>query len=327
MLNECSRYENLGTPKIFFELFGKLVNQKQAWTTIDVQQYFFNRIVDGYTGFDGCLPLAAAVGAVTITDEGKVVLNPNLIPALVNENYLSSKLLAAILAASKKDDSFHEIFCSENVSYDIVYKTIQIDGDAFQFRYASFRQLLVNFAFIQPHPDNNIRKFVINPRFKGLFDRELLPLIKSKKMGIQQLEKMLAQKQLHGREAEEFVLKFEKRRLASHPKLESVEIISDYDVGAGFDIISFNGIDSCEIDRFVEVKSFSDFPSFHWSRNEIDVSRIKRVQYFLYLVNRAKMNEEDYEPEMIQNPHQQIIENGTKWEKRIEGYFVTQVTS
>jgi hypothetical protein len=324
MLNEFSRYENLGTPKFFYELFCKLASNEQSWTTLNIKEYFYNRIIEKVSIFDGCVPFAQAVGAIIINQDGIVTLNPSFVQTLVNEKYLSNKLLEMILMSLKGDNAFHEIFCSENISYDIIYKHIQIENTAFQLRHANFRNLLVSFTFLQQHPDSNIRKLIVNQKFKRLFDRDLIPEIKRRKIGIDQLEKLLAQKQIYGSEAEEFVLQFERRRLAFHKKLQNVEIISEYDVQAGFDIVSYENTDSHDIDRFIEVKSFSGVPNFHWSRNEINVSRIKKAQYFLYLVDRGQMNNKDYIPHIIQNPHEQVLERPAEWEKRVEEYFISQ---
>ena len=324
MLKELNRYENLGTPKFFHELFQQLSFPNRRWTKDNVIQYFYNRIVDDRAIFDGCLPLAEAVGAIIVDQHGFVNLNPNLQTSLINERYLSNKLLEMILAAAKSDKIFYEIFCSENISYDIIYRLVQIENTAFNLRYSNFRQLLVNFNFLYPHPDGNIKKFIINSKHKKLFDREMMPEIKRRKVGIDELEKMLAQKQIYGNEAEVFVLQYEKTRMFNHPSVNSIEMISEYDVAAGYDIVSYQSVDSPEYDRFIEVKSYSRTPSFHWSRNEIDVSRIKKDQYFLYLIDRDKIANQDYEPLMIQNPHEKIIEQSSGWDKRVEGYFVTK---
>lgn len=325
MLNELSRYENLGTPGYFYELFRQIVDSGVSWSQDDVRAHFYNRIVEGRAVFDGCLPLAEAIGAIHIDENRRVRVNPALAASLINEKYFSNRMLEMIVLTVKNDDIFHSIFCAENISYDIIYRLIQIDNAAFLFRYGNFRQLLVNFSFLYAHPDRNIRKLIISTRHKRLFDSQLMPEIKKRKLGIAELEKMLAQRQINGRAAEDFVLGFERERLKSHPTLGRVEIISEYDVAAGYDIVSYESHYSEEHDRFIEVKSFSSKPSFHWSRNEIDVARIKKDSYFLYLVDREKMSRPSYAPLMIQNPHEMIIENGVGWEKLIEGYFVTQM--
>lgn len=323
MLKELNQYENLGTPKFFSELFNQLHNAEKPWREEHVKGYFYNRIIENVSVFDGCLPLAKLVGAVLVGNDGNISLNQSLIPALINERFLANKILSMLLSVLKDDEIFHEIFCSKNMSFDIIYKRIQIDGSAFRFRYANFRRLLVDFNFLYPHPDVHIKKYIINPKYKKLFDQEVMPEIKKRKMGIDQLELLLERNQIHGDEAEDFVLEYEKRRLAGHAQLGNIEKVSVYDVAAGYDIISYENISSLEIDRFIEVKSFSQSPSFHWSRNEMDVARIRRNKYFLYLIDRDKMNDIGYIPMIIQNPYENIM-NDRGWVKRVEDYFIFQ---
>ena len=78
------------------------------------------------------------------------------------------------------------------------------------------------------------------------------------------------------------------------------------------------------LNRFIEVKSFSGNESFFWSRNEIDVAKIKENEYFLYLVDRTKMNNDGYEPIIIQNPYEHVL-NNEQWSKRIEKYYLSKM--
>lgn len=323
MLEELNKYENLGSPKFFSELFTQLNGSETLWKDEHVRGYFYNRIIEGSSAFDGCLPLAKSIGAITNDSEGHILLNPSLIPALLSENYLSNKLLEMLIISLKDDDVFHEIFCSENMSFDIIYKGIQIDVASFRFRYANFRRLLLDFNFIRHHPDAHIKKYIINSKYKKLFDLEVMPEIKRRKLGIDQLELLLERNRLHGEEAEKFILTYEKRRLVNHPQLSNVEIISTYDVMAGYDIVSYESIRSTENDRFIEVKSFSSSPSFHWSHNEIDVARLRRDKYFLYLVDRSRMQDLNYEPIVIKDPYISIMKND-EWVKRADGYLISK---
>lgn len=323
MLEELNKYENLGSPKFFSELFTQLNGSETLWKDEHVREYFYNRIIKGSSAFDGCLPLAKSIGAITNDSEGHVLLNPSLIPTLVNEKYLSNKLLGMLITSLKDDDVFHEIFCSKNISFDIIYKSIQIDVASFRFRYANFRRLLLDFNFLHPHPDAHIKKYIINSKYKKLFDMEVLPEIRRRKLGIDQLELLLERNRLHGEEAEKFVLSYEKRRLVTHSQLSNIEIISAYDVMAGYDIVSYESINSSEIDRFIEVKSFSSSPSFHWSRNEIDVARFRRDKYFLYLVDWNRMQDLNYEPMMIKDPYESVMKND-EWLKRADSYLISK---
>jgi Domain of unknown function (DUF3883) len=321
MLKELSKYENLGTPKVFHEIFKLIEENKQSWTPKSLKEYFFNRIIDGQSIFDGCVPFALSIGAILKAHDETVSLSSSLQTTLINEKYFSFKLLEMVFSAVKDDDIFHEIFNSRTMSFDVIYDQIQIDRGAFQFRFANFRHLLLSFSFLQEHPEPTICKFIIHHKYRKLFNSSLLPEIKRRKIGIEQLEKMLAQKQIYGTEAEEYVLNYEMKRLEGHPKISAVQIISAIDTAAGFDIVSFDAIESHAHDRFIEVKSYAGQPSFHWSRNEIEKASYMKNLYFLYLVDRAKMKDDGYEPLKIQNPHDCILSNGASWEKRVEEYF------
>jgi hypothetical protein len=50
-------------------------------------------------------------------------------------------------------------------------------------------------------------------------------------------------------------MEYERQRLMDKGK--SIERISPYDVTAGYDILSYDNVDSTEYDRFIEVKSYS----------------------------------------------------------------------
>jgi len=323
MLNELRKYEHLGSPQLFSELFNQINGAIGPWKDEHVRGYLYNRIIGGSSVFDGCLPLAQAIGAIAINSDGHISLNPSLIPSLVSEQYLSVNLLAMLVSSLKDDDVFHEIFCSKNVSFDIIYKKIQIDASAFLFRYANFRHLLLSFNFLEPHPDAHIKKYILNSKYRKLFDQEVMPEIKKRKLGIEQLEQMLERNRLHGEAAEKFVLSYEKRRLVSHPQLNQVEIISAYDVAAGYDIVSYEDASSVEMDRFIEVKSFSVSLSFHWSRNEIDVARLRRDKYFLYLVDWNEMHDLNYEPTIIRDPYSSVMKNDS-WIKSADSYLISR---
>jgi hypothetical protein len=325
MLEELRQYENLGTPKYFWEFLTQVNECGDSWTVDDTNSYFYNKIIDGLSIFDGCVHFAKSIGVIFVDPEGHITLDASFNPFPRSEHHLHNKLVEKLFMVLKDDDVLQAIFSSENVSYDIMYRSIQIDNSAFDLRYSNFKDLLISFGFLTPHPDSNISKYIVNGRYKRLFDQLLLPEIKRRKLGIDELRKSFEQKQIYGEEAEKFVLEYEKSRLAEHPNLEKVEIISEYDVSAGYDLVSFCEINSPEIDRFVEVKSFTGLPYFYWSRNEMDTARIRRESYYLYLVDREKINDNDYAPIIIQDPFVNVLDKPEKWNKRVEDYFIMSI--
>ena len=319
MLKELSHYENLGTPQYFWELFDILEKSNQVWTRKEVQEYFFNRLIDGRNIFDGCLPFMELMGIIKINKDEEIVLDVSLLEFLKSQQYLSGKLIEMLFQELKNDEIFYEIFCSQNISYDIIYHSIQISNSAFHFKYANFKQFLIDFDFLLVHPDKQVNKLVINSRYKKVFDKTVLLEIRKRKIGIEELKKSLEQQQTYGEEAEKFVLHFENQRLKNQ---KNIDWVAEYWANAGYDVASYNNIESKKQDRFIEVKSYSGQPNFFWSRNEIETARIRKDKYFLYLVNRDKMEFENYTPIIIQNPYQFVLKNDT-WNKRVEKYFVS----
>ena len=116
-----------------------------------------------------------------------------------------------------------------------------------------------------------------------------------------------------GAKAEEFVLRFERRRLANHALVDWIEYVAIRDVGAGFDILSFNGREDCIPNRMIEVKSWVGKKRFYLSAKELEVAQSSSNCYFIYLVNRDAMNNEDYVPEIFEFHSSQFFDNTKNW--------------
>jgi Domain of unknown function (DUF3883) len=117
-----------------------------------------------------------------------------------------------------------------------------------------------------------------------------------------QLLSQLEYQRLIGEEAEKKVYEFEKERLnklGRHSLAERVQLISKEYVNAGFDVVSFNG-EYSEPDRFIEVKTFSNDGLFYWSKNEVEVAKLLKEKYWLYIVN---FSDGEGEILIIQNPY------------------------
>lgn len=324
MLDDLSHYEYLGNPDYSWELLSLLDGSERKWSRQDISNHYYGKIIGGAAIFDGCVPLLSHVGILLIENE-EITLNPDCGQYIRNEKYLRGKIIEKILLSLKDDEIFNEIFCPENLSYDIVYRSIQINNSAFRFKYANFKSLLINFGFLAPHPDPKIRKLVIHSSYRSLFDKRVLPEVKRRKIGIDEFQKSQERKQIYGDEAENYVLAYEKKRLMGHQYHHRIEIISTYDVAAGYDLVSFDSQASKDLDRFIEVKSFSESPGFYWSRNEMNQAKVRRGNYYLYLVDRAKIKNKDYEPIVIQDPYLAVYMS-KDWNKTPTVTYVNQIT-
>jgi len=325
MLKDLRVFDNLGTPQYFFELFNSLKNNDEViWSRRDLEQLFYNRNINGRSVFDGCLDLAFHIGVLTLSNMETVKLNEKFRDFLFSEKQMCDKFVEYLFLILKDDEDFQDIFSSKNISYDIIYHSIQINISAFGLKYAGFKQLLIDFEVVKIHPTNEIRKFIINSRYKKLFDKTILPEIKRRKIGIEEFQISLEQQQIYGEEAEKFVLKFEFDRLNGN---KIIDWVAEYSVAEGYDIASFEKEESENNDKFIEVKSYSGRPYFFWSRNEIEIARIKKHEYYLYLIERDRMYDIDYKPIIIQNPYMEVYNNTISWEQRIEKIRFTYISN
>lgn len=317
MLEELRKYENLGTPGYFWNLFHAL-KKDDIWTEKDISSYFFNRIVDNRSIFDGCIPLLKISKIISINEKTKEIeIDFSFRNILYSEELCKHKLLEGILSALKDDENFYNIFSSTNSSYDLIYKTVQIDFSAFGLRYTNIRNLLIDFEFLITHPDFPQKKLIINPRWKKFFDKTFVSEIRRRKIGVDELKKQLEQQQINGTEAEKFVMEYELKRL--HGK-DGIEWIAATNASAGYDILSFNDANSADNDRYIEVKSYSGAPYFYWSKNEVNIAEIIGDKYYLYLVDRDNMFNKNYEPMIIKNPREKIFDND-KWNEEVQSWY------
>ena len=322
MLNDLRKYDCLGTPNYFFELLSTLKsNSGSNWQKNDLEKLFFNRVVDNRPVIDGGIDLAIRINVLLEIDTS-FQLNTDFENHLNSVSQMIDGFNQFLLEALKNDTTFLNIFSSKHLSNDIIYKSLKIDNAAFAFKYSNFKQLLLDFNTISEHPTPEFKSYILNPRYKKLFDKTVLPEIKKRKIGIEEFKRTMELQQIYGEEAEKFVLAFEKKRLGD----KHIEWVAEYIVNEGYDIASYNEMNDVRYNRFIEVKSYDGpKPYFYWSRNEYTVAKRKKEQYWLYLVNRSEMNDENYKPLMEQDPFNGILKN-EGWDKQVDKYIIKFVS-
>lgn len=102
-------------------------------------------------------------------------------------------------------------------------------------------------------------------------------------------------------EVERYAFEYERKRLDGHTLADSIELYGQKVNGLGYDIKSFENVDSLIHDRFIEVKSFAN-PYFYWSLHEQSVAAELGHRYYLYLIDYKKMPNEHYSPIIIKDP-------------------------
>ena len=212
----------------------------------------------------------------------------------------------------------NSIFTPSMFNYDSVSDMYYLKNEMLELSYSTIRNMLASQGFFNIIRINQAAKFYINPQYESLVARHCRE--KSHQMSLKQLEDRLKRNKEVGEKAELYVLEYERHRLGS-PLNSKIKRISEIDVSAGYDIVSFQTATSNEPDCFIEVKAISADFGFYWSKNEYETAKLKGDSYFLYLVQLSKTNDSDYSPTIIQNPVQSIMDSDL-WYIESQSYYI-----
>ena len=209
------------------------------------------------------------------------------------------------------------IFDKDATGFDAEKGHLTIKRSAFPLAYAAVRNFLTMAGALDKE-ENGERCVAGN--YESDWTEQLCN--RRKKFTLEQLLKQQEDQSRRGLEAEEFVLGLERKRL---PELaQKIKRISDFDVAAGYDIVSYESNETEHYDRFIEVKCYMGSPHFFWSENESDVARIKADKYILCLVDYLRMGEPGYQPEFIRNPYETIFDSD-EWLVNASSYRIQKI--
>ena len=313
---DLKKYENLGTLNFFIEL-STLFRKDQELRKGFIDKYFFNRIIDGKYIFDGWYSLLTNIGLINVDYDGYLTASDKFMSVENSSVEFSKVILLAFLAKYSKDDVFLEIFSQKNLNFDLRSRTLRIKRCVFSVKNINLLDLLLTLNFLSE--DVIYGDFLtINRDFNRDFT-ELSGKSISSAQSIEDLLKIQEKQRELGELSERFVLEFEKERVSSD---NLVLWISPIDTTKGFDILSYEN-HQCNIDRYIEVKSYSNEVSVHffWSKNEIKVAKENQDKYFLYLVDRSRINSQSYTPRIIKNPYKFFFVDSNNWSKTCSNWF------
>jgi len=222
-----------------------------------------------------------------LIDSDVIILQENKCKALPHSQEKINKL---IINQLKRDNVFKEI---ENVIERDSDGQSFVDSGYLSDKYSGVLPLIEYLGLVEY--DKNKKIFYFSEQGKSVCNKPQKTL--------KELEQDMAAKKERGAEAESYILLLEKKRLKDHQNLSDIKKISDDDVGAGYDIESFQSINSVSIDKFIEVKSYKNTNTFYWSINEIKKAKKLSENYVLVVVNSNKINESSYQPKEIKNPY------------------------
>lgn len=187
-----------------------------------------------------------------------------------------------------------------------------------RLKYSGLRNLFMELNFLYLNP--TIKKYIISDDYFLFFKK----LIESYNQQLDKFLKNIKNKEEIGKAAELEIIQYEKNRLSLNPFLiEKIEHIAIKDVGAGYDIKSFNirkGKNGNPTSRYIEVKAVSPWDySFYLTRNEVEKSRLYKNNYYLYLLPVIGKEKFDIIAlRIIKDPYLKVYKNKKEWFKTEE---------
>jgi hypothetical protein len=317
MLEKLTRFNYLGTADYFHDLLNLLQTTEIRWTEGELRRYFINSAYK-YPYIDGGIALLKSIG-ILATDNEYVVIDPDKSNITTDFPNLMSTIANKLLETLNSTDEIADVFKPTSLSYNSEEKKLHLSPQSFPLKLRGVRSLLLDLEVIDKSESTD---FTINKPYDKYIEK-LVPNGR-RSTSLERLKANLARQEELGMIAEEYVIRFEKRRVAGHRDIKKIVQTSLIDVSAGYDIVSFNSLRSKSPDRYIEVKSYNNTIGFYWTQNEIETARTKGDSYFLYLVDRSQIHNPNYIPLIIEDPYRHILlDDG--WNKTSTILFVTRL--
>jgi hypothetical protein len=245
--------------------------------------------------------LSVGKGTVALTETGKkfLELNPTRLYELTDaqKHFVAKQLILSGPWRSRARD----LFLSFSPNHSRITYEFVLSDNPLPLQYRSIVHLLRSLGVVlETDAVLSVAPRYVAPVVRLLADRHGAT---DEDLG----KALLADRKL-GAQAEEAVLEYERKRLRAlgrDAEASLVRRISQLDVGAGYDIQSYDGDKPLfDYDRFIEVKaSQADELRFYWTANERRVAEKLGSRYWIYFVGNFRSNQADQiAPIMIRDP-------------------------
>lgn len=252
-----------------------------------------------------------------ISENEVIAVDESLFKYLDSDDALNDELIRRTV----KDLFEIGIFKIDMFSYNVVDCRIIFRNERLPLTYSSIRNVLISQGFFVVDRENHKSVIYVNSIYEKIVSRFCKETVRT--FTLEQLKAKMENNAIVGAMAEEFVLNYEQQRITNLELVSKIRIISDVDITAGYDIISFDSNQSTRYDRYIEVKATSK-NGFFWSVNEYETAKLKGKQYYLYLVDLSKVNCAGYTPLIISNPAKEIMESDG-WLVEAESYHIRKI--
>jgi hypothetical protein len=322
-------HSDLGSSHLIYSFIHQVLPGEGEFRSIDLKlrtQAISRRLLGAFTGI---LEVMEICSILTINDESVMVDAASLQDwkKFIPNEQLGIQIASCLFAHIDEHYKRNPFTSPTNLIFEPSYDMYSISNSLIPAEFLPVRHFLVESGILLPN--TNTSSVLINTEYWTIWSSLIIDKADEYSSGDNHQNDMTLEELLSlndhlrqiGKEGEDWVLAYEKERMRNHSRVDMIKIISEHSVKSGYDIISFENIDSVEYDRYIEVKSYSKNLGFYWSKNEVNTARKKGENYCLYLVNRDKMEENNYVPTIITNAFFEVFQNKS-WHKEAETYFV-----
>ena len=233
-----------------------------------------------------------------------------------------SQLNSYLIESALKILFDNKVLTADMFVYDIDRCRVSFRNELLPLSFAAIRNVLVSQEFLIVEREEYKTEFWVHPDFESILARFCKKSATT--LTLEQLKARLEANSVAGAQAENFVLEYEKRRIHNPALRRTIKQISEIDVCAGYDILSYETDASVCYDRFIEVKAVSRNLSFFWSKNELEIAKLQGEKYYLYLVDLSRVKDENYHPIMISNPALSVM-SSSDWLVEPESYHIQKI--
>ena len=229
----------------------------------------------------------------------------------VFNNYFLEKLILNKNEFSKYILRFFSFFVIYEENYVFVPNSYQ------RIEYSGLRNLLIELELLDS--DDEFESYKIPLQYSYyLEDNKIIKILSE-----EDLYSILESRKELSKNAELCIMDYEIKRLSNQSFCNNILLVSNDNVCAGYDILSFENYTNEKgyyEQRFIEVKAVSKINyKFYWSINEINTAKEFSQNYYLYLLPVIKKNLFDIKLlKIINNPYKEIYEKENEWNKETE---------
>ena len=252
MSNVLPQTRLLGNKRLYEALFGEIFVSGRSVSREDVRSYCLGSLYRVGSHIDGALELLLGMG--TLHSDGAALRADDGVLSELQEHdvgYVVARRLLSCLSCTGEIDS---VFPSGSLSIGKAGGELYLHLSRIPFEGLPAVRLMRDLDVIHDLDESSVLLKIsgsLMPIVKETVSSSIGRKRATRSMSPEQLALLQQAQSQQGALAEEFVLEFERRRLGGHMFLNLIARISTQSVSAGYDIESFEVLESFVPDRFV----------------------------------------------------------------------------